>query len=110
MTMKEFLEELEQYTKTFSPAALEFYNELKSKSKKDFTENGIKILKCMQENKEKYLNVFSSKQLGELLFMPPRSVSGAMKKLLNDGYTEKKSVNPITYGLTTAGEEIQFDE
>lgn len=112
MTMREFLEELdvEEVKEHLTVDALKFLDELKSKQSQKFTENGLKILKCMRENKEKYLNIFTSKQLGELLFMPPRSVSGSMKKLLTDGYTEKKSANPVTYGLTTLGEESQLDE
>ena len=109
MTMNEFLQELEQFTKYFSPAAMDFYTELKEKNQNVFTENGKKILICMQKNQEVY-KTFSSKQLGELLFMPPRSVSGAMKKLLNEGYCCKQATNPVTYELTTLGIETQFDD
>lgn len=109
MTMNEFLQELEQFSKYFSPAAMDFYNELKEKAQNTFTENGKKILICMQKNQEAY-KTFSSKQLGELLFMPPRSVSGAMKKLLNEGYCRKQATNPVTYELTTLGSEMQLDD
>ena len=113
MTIKEFFAEIEKHINEFSPEATTFFEELKQKQdslgEQKFTENGKKILNCMQNNYEKYLNVFSSTQLGELLFMPPRSVSGSMKKLLNEGYAEKKSTNPVTYGLTNLGKNIQFD-
>ena len=109
MTMNEFLQELEQFAKYFSPEAMSFYTDLKEKTQNTFTENGKKILICMQQNEDKY-KVFNSKQLGELLFMPPRSVSGAMKKLLNEGYCRKQASNPVTYELTTLGKETQFDE
>ena len=109
MTMNEFLQELEQFSKHFSPAAMDFYNELKEKAQNTFTENGKKILICMQKNQEAY-KTFSSKQLGELLFMPPRSVSGAMKKLLNEWYCRKQATNPVTYELTTLGSETQLDD
>lgn len=109
MTMKQFLEEISIYQKYFSPEASEFYNELKSKLNQAFTENGAKILKCMQENEKSYLNTYSSKQLGELSFMAPRSVSGSIKKLIADGYVEKRGNNPVTYSLTAAGEEIKLD-
>ena len=108
MTMNEFLKELEIYAKDFSPEAMSFYTELKEKNQNVFTENGKKILICMQKNKETY-KTFSSKQLGELLFIPPRSVSGAMKKLLNEGYCRKQATNPVTYELTTLGIETQLD-
>jgi len=108
MTINEFLQELEQFSKYFSPAAMDFYNELKEKTQNTFTENGKKILICMQKNQEVY-KTFSSKQLGELLFMPPRSVSGAMKKLLNEGYCRKQATNPVIYELTTLGKETHID-
>ncbi len=109
MTMKQFLEEISIYEKSFTPEAAEFYENLKNNLKQTFTENGAKILKCMQNNIEPYLNIFSSKQLGELLFMPPRSVSGSIKKLITDGYIEKHPGNPITYSLTTLGKEVKLD-
>lgn len=74
------------------------------------TENGLKILTIMQENYEKYNNVFTSKNIGEFLFMSPRSVSGSMKKLITDGYIEKIGSNPVSYGLTSLGKDYQFDK
>ena len=109
MTINEFLKELEQFSKYFSPEAMDFYINLKEKTQNTFTENGRKILICMQQNQATY-KTFSSKQLGELLFMPPRSVSGAMKKLLNEGYCRKQATSPVTYELTTLGSETQFDD
>ena len=109
MTMNDFLKELEIYTKDFKPEVLEFYNELKEKSKSTFTEKGKKILVCMKENEEKYSNSFNAKLIGELLFMPPRSVSGAVKKLLNEGYVSKKGTNPVSYEITDLGRGIKVD-
>lgn len=73
------------------------------------TENGVKILKIMQDNFEKYINIFTSKNIGEILFMSPRSVSGSMKKLITDGLVEKIGSNPVSYGLTELGKNYQFD-
>ena len=50
MTMNEFLKELEQYSKYFRPTVMDFYTELKKKTQNTFTENGRKILICMQQN------------------------------------------------------------
>lgn len=75
-----------------------------------FTENGVKILKSMKENADKYMNIFKSKELGELLFMSPRSVSGSMKKLIADGYVEKVGVSPVAYSLTDLGKNLEFDK
>lgn len=111
MTMKEFLNEIDAHKEILSEDARTFLKELieHNKSVSVFTEAGAKIIKTMQENEKAYLNSFSAKQLGELLFMAPRSVSGSMKKLINDGYVEKKGTNPISYGLTSVGKEHQFD-
>lgn len=83
---------------------LDFFKEKKTSQK--ITENGRKILDIMKEKEESYLNIFTSKNIGELLFMSPRSVSGSMKKLITDGYVEKQNSNPITYSLTNLGREI----
>ena len=110
MTMNEFIQELDSINieDQLSQDAQQFYIELKNKTQNTFTENGKKILICMQQNTDKY-KIFNSKQLGELLFMPPRSVAGAMKKLLNEGYCKKNITSPITYELTTLGKNTQFD-
>lgn len=112
MNMIEFLKEVEGFADKLSQPAAEFLVELieKNKNNPTITENGIKILKVMQENEQPYLNTFTSKQIGELLFMPARSVSGAMRKLVSEQYTEKKSLNPVTYGLTNKGKALQFDK
>lgn len=110
MTMNEFIQELDSIDieEQLSEKAQIFFNELKKKNKNTFTENGKKILQCMQKYNNEY-KVFNSKQLGELLFMPPRSVAGAMKKLLNEGYCQKNPTIPITYELTILGKNTQFD-
>lgn len=74
------------------------------------TENGTKIIAAMQKNQEKYINVFTAKNLGELLFMSPRSISGSMKKLIADGFVEKVGANPVAYGLTKLGKSYEFDK
>lgn len=78
-------------------------------TQKGITENGLKILKVMKNNYEKYNNIFTSKNIGEFLFMSPRSVSGSMKKLISDNYVEKIGVNPVSYGLTELGKNYEFD-
>lgn len=112
MNMLEFLKEVEGFAEKLSPAAGEFLQELieKNKNNPTITETGIKILKTMQENEQPYLNVFTSKQIGELLFMPARSVSGAMRKLISEQYVEKKSINPVAYGLLDKGRNLQLDK
>lgn len=84
--------------------ALEFFNNFKlEKNSKIITENGLKILNFMQENYEKYNNVFKAREIGEGLFTTGRSVSGSMNKLVLDGYVEKLGKDPVTYSITEKG-------
>lgn len=104
--MKEFLEEIEKYYEELSPQSQDFYNQLKKKIKEELTEKGEKILSCMLNNQIKYSNNFSARQLGEILFMSPRSVSGAIRKLISCDYVTKQESNPITYSITEKGKDI----
>lgn len=110
--LKQFYNEssnLYEFTEEEIDNILDQFIETTNKSISKFTEKGIKIIKCMQENQEKYMNIFSSKTIGELLFMAPRSVSGSMKKLITDGYVIKVGANPVSYSLTDAGNALQLD-
>lgn len=111
MNMMEFLQEIEGIRSNLSDAASAFLDELieKNKNNPTVTENGRKIIQTMRDNEKAYLGVFTSKQIGEILFMPARSVSGAMRKLIAEQYVEKKSVNPIAYALTDKGKTLQLD-
>lgn len=108
MTMKEFLEEINTHRDTLSEEAIVFLDELLDKNSTEnlLTDSGKKILITMEKKSEAYMNVFSSKQLGELLFMSARSVSGAMRKLVTEGYVIKSGTNPVTYSLTPNGKDI----
>lgn len=89
--------------------AIEFFQELKenkaSTPKPEITENGIKILAYMQENYQKYNNVFKAKEIGEGLFVSSRSVSGSMKKLITEGFVEKIGSDPVAYSITDKGKD-----
>lgn len=88
--------------------ALEYFESLKKEPvSKGMTENGKKILKWMQENQERMTNLFTSKEIGEGLFISGRSVAGSIKKLVTDGYVAKQGQNPIQYSLTESG--IEYD-
>lgn len=63
------------------------------------TENGTKILTFMKEKQNDFSNRFKAKDIAEGLFMSSRSVSGAMRKLVTDGYVTKEAGNPIVYSL-----------
>lgn len=87
----------------------QFLTEKKKTSNGEMTENGLKILKYMQSNEDKYNNLFTSKEIGEGLFMSSRSVSGSMRKIIADGFSEKVGKDPVTYSLTEEGRNKQLD-
>ena len=76
-------------------------------SKPAFTEKGIIILKYLKENPDA---VLPAKKIAEDLELSSRTVSGAMKKLVNDGYVEKFEGEPKTYSITEKGKEVDFAE
>ena len=71
--------------------------------KPKFTDNGKRILEYMQQNRELHNNMFKAKDIGEGLFIPSRSASGALRKLVTDGYAEKIGEEPVVYTLTELG-------
>jgi len=124
MTKKEkFIEEIGSLMKeaqacseiTFeglSSDAMDFWNSLMATEKTTvkFTENGKLILKYMQENETLNNNLFKAKEVGEGLNISSRTASGAIRKLVNDGYVEKLGSNPVVYSLTTLGKETNPDD
>ena len=80
----------------------------KNGDSKDMTENGAKVLHFMQEKWESFNNVFTAQNIGEGLFMAPRSVSGSMRKLITNGYVEKVGSKPTSYALTNCGKDYSF--
>lgn len=91
--------------------ALAYLNELRNtqeKEKPPFTENGAKVLKWMQENHEAHNNILKAKEIADGLFIPSsRTVSGALRKLITDGYVDKISGSPVCYSLTASGMSVE---
>lgn len=119
MTNKEmFIQEIEELLadrcKTFgedglSEGARAYFEQLKAtpeKEKPPFTENGAKVLIWMQENYESYNNILKAKEIGDGLFCSSRTVSGAMRKLITDGYVSKTEGTPTCYSLTELGMSV----
>ena len=98
---------------TLSQDALEFFNALVASNtgvkETTFTENGKRVLTFMQENKATYSNMFTAKSIAEGLAISSHGSSGALRKLVNDGYVEKIEGSPVTYLLSTMGEKVKFD-
>ena len=54
--------------------------------------------------------MFQAKSLGKGMGTTSKKVSGAMRKLVTDGFLEKIGENPVTYSLTKLGESVSLDE
>lgn len=107
--IQEIQKQLEVNPYFLSEAATAYFEEL-SKGKASIggmTEAGEKVLRYMLENEKTYSNVFSAKVIGEGLFIHARSVTGAMRKLITDGYVEKVGQNPVSYSLTDTARSWQ---
>ena len=97
----------------FTPDALDFWNGLQmggDSGKPAFTPNGALVLNYMKDNKDTYNNLFKAKDIGEGLSISSRTASGAMRKLVNDGYVEKVGESPTVYSLTQKGIEVKVEE
>lgn len=79
------------------------------KEKPMFTDNGKLILKYMQDHAND-MPMGKARDIGEGLFISSKVVSGAIQKLVKDGYVEKIGSNPVVYTLTDSGKTITFDE
>ena len=64
------------------------------------TENGYKILLCMQKSDKRLLK---ARDIAEDMGVTSRGVSASLRKLVNDNYVEKIGQNPIIYTLTEKG-------
>jgi predicted transcriptional regulator len=51
-----------------------------------------------------------AKDIAEGLFINSRAVSGAMRKLVTDGFVEKLGENPVIYSITEKGKNIKIED
>lgn len=107
-----FIDTVEELFKAYPMSvpteALDFFEDYKkgrSGSNKPFTEKGIAVLKAMREVDD----WITAKTLGERMDVSGRSVSSTMKKLINDGYVEKKAGSPASYKITETGKTCNLD-
>ena len=71
------------------------------------TENGKNILKVLQE--EFATISFKSADVAASMGTSARGISGALRKLVNDGFCDKIGKDPITYTLTEKGKNFVID-
>ena len=70
------------------------------------TDAAKEILQVMQDRPEL---LWTSKGIGDILGKSGRSISGSMRKLVEIGYVEKASENPVSYKLTENGIDFKVD-
>ena len=73
-----------------------------------FTDNGklvMEYLKGLPEGSP----ALKSREIAEALFVSSRTVSGAMRKLVTDGFVEKIGQDPVMYTLTEQGKNIELN-
>ena len=95
-----------------SEDALDYWNSLQlsgDNEKPRFTDNGKLVLKYMKEYKEDFNNLFKAKDIGVGLSISSRTVSGALRKLVSDGYAERMGESPVVYSLTKEGIEVDLN-
>lgn len=72
-----------------------------------FTDNGKLILKFLQDHQE--TPMWKARDIAEGLFISSRAVSGAMRKLVTDGFVEKVGQDPVIYSITDNGKNIDIE-
>ena len=93
------------------PDVLSYWEALKGTKdteKPVFTDNGklvMEYLKSLPEGSP----ALKSREIAEALFVSSRTVSGAMRKLVTDGFVEKIGQDPVMYTLTEQGKNIELN-
>ena len=73
-----------------------------------FTDNGKLIMKFLQDHQE--TPMWKARDVAEGLFISSRAVSGAMSKLVTDGFVEKVGQDPVIYSITEKGKNIDIEK
>ena len=69
-----------------------------------FTDNGKMILEFLQSRLDE--KMWKAKDIAEEIGVSSRTVSGAIRKLVTDGFVEKLGQNPTIYSITEKGKNI----
>ena len=76
------------------------------KEQTKLTEKGAMILRFMQDSDSL---AFKAKDIADGIGVLPRSVSGSLLKLVNDGYVEKIGSAPVIYSITDEGKKFNIE-
>ena len=80
-----------------------------TEDKPTFTDNGKLIMKYLQDLPAD-APMMKAKEIAEGMFVSSRAVSGAMRKLVTDGFVEKVGQDPVMYALTDAGRNVKIED
>lgn len=97
---------INSYPEKFSDEALSYFEDFKNVTEEKrelFTENGRAILAYLQTAEKE---MHKAKDIADAMEISSKTVSGAMRKLVNDGYVEKTGKNPVIYSITSKGKEV----
>lgn len=72
-----------------------------------FTDNGAAILQYLQTTT---LHMHKARDIAEGMSISSKSVSGAVRKLVTDGYVEKVGKDPVVYTITEKGKNVDFNQ
>lgn len=72
-----------------------------------FTDSGKSILIYLQSAPTA---MYKARDIAEGMGVTSKGVSGAMRKLVTDGYVEKVGKDPVVYMITEKGKNVVFDE
>ena len=79
----------------------------KKNEKPELTDSGKLVLKYLQGTEP---GIYKAKDIAEGLFVSSRNVSGAMRKLVTDGFVEKVGSDPVLYTLTEKGKNYNIED
>ena len=72
-----------------------------------FTDNGKLVMEYLQGLDGS--PTLKARDIAEALFVSSRTVSGAMRKLVSDGFVEKLGESPVMYSITEKGKNIEIN-
>ena len=53
--------------------------------------------------------MYKARDIAENMGLTSKGVSGAMRKLVTDGYVEKVGKDPVVYMITEKGKSVKFE-
>lgn len=95
---------------TMSENVQDYLDALRSSNKnsqREFTKNGKAILQWLQRAPA---GMYRARDIAEGMDISSKTVSGAMRKLVADGFVEKVGKEPVVYSITEKGRNTTFND